>query len=694
MNFVTDSTVNSSQNHTQDNESSQSMNASNEQPVYNQPMDEQFTESNGMPLEPTVVHQSTTQPSLDTQPNDPDNQQPAAMSKEQWQWCTATLKNLKKNKSAGPFLEPVDIVKFNIPHYPDLIKHPMDLGTVQAKVNARQYSSLDRFIADVRLIFTNCYTFNGVDSPVSAMAAEVEKAFDRAVYKKPSAPAPVPKKVVEPPAKVSKKEPKVTSAGLTSDERKRCRKALDEMKKPAHNAIAWPFLLPVDPVAWNIIGYFDVVKHPMDISTVEKKLNAGEYNNVAEFEADVRLIFHNCYIFNTPDNEVYQMGQALEAVFNERWHKMAPVDIPAPPPVATAAATPAPKKVMSAKEKRIEQLEAQLRRLKEQLNEQQEIQEAEDDDDDDEFKDFTPAPSKRVRSTSRRLTQDSDDDTEFVPKKRRTSKSFPTVKQDLQLSPPPAPVIPAKAPALSKSPPISLASLSGNRPKLALGATLSGPSPPPEKDQEKKPEIVLQNEDKWLALMRADGGSQASSQTAGPTGVDSTTPSANTSPAQDNQKVDPLWQKFQEERRLREENEREARELVKRKEKERKEEEIRLMEQLEAAKRAKEEAERERRRTYHRQLQEETKLWTVDLYKQKRIMERFERECWADNEWRDEMKRQQEAAESRRVIMPAFTLSTGLTLDQVKQAILHHRDHYEQRKLEHGDERIVDMDME
>lgn len=40
-------------------------------------------------------------------------------------------------------------------------------------------------------------------------------------------------------------------------------------------------------------------------------------------------------------------------------------------------------------EKRIEQLEEQLRRLKQQLNEQQEIQEAEeedDDDDDDEFK--------------------------------------------------------------------------------------------------------------------------------------------------------------------------------------------------------------------------------------------------------------------------------------------------------------------
>lgn len=179
------------------------MNASYEpeQPVYNQPMGEQFNEINSMTLEQPVVQQ----PSLDQQPSfamdsaqptsnsieqgeTVDNQQPAIpISKEQWQWCSTTLKNLKKNKSAGPFLEPVDIVKFNIPHYPDIIKHPMDLGTVQAKVNAREYSSLDQFIADVRLIFTNCYTFNGVDSPISLMAAELEKAFDRALYKKPSA---------------------------------------------------------------------------------------------------------------------------------------------------------------------------------------------------------------------------------------------------------------------------------------------------------------------------------------------------------------------------------------------------------------------------------------------------------------------------------------------------------------------------
>jgi hypothetical protein len=166
---------------------------------------ELFTNTQAIPLEQPAVEQPNVQqpPEIDndarpitdvlSQDNNLDNQkqqqqETIPISKEQWQWCSNTIKNLKKNKSAGPFLEPVDIVKFNIPHYPDIVKQPMDLRTVQAKVNAREYSSLDQFVDDVRLIFSNCYKFNGTDSPISLMAAEVEKAFDRAVYKIPPAP--------------------------------------------------------------------------------------------------------------------------------------------------------------------------------------------------------------------------------------------------------------------------------------------------------------------------------------------------------------------------------------------------------------------------------------------------------------------------------------------------------------------------
>lgn len=62
---------------------------------------------------------------------------------------------------------------------------------------------------------------------------------------------------------------------------------------------------PVDPVALNIPDYFDVVKNPMDLSTLEKNLHNGLYNTDdgevnlrGSFKNDIELIFDNCILFN------------------------------------------------------------------------------------------------------------------------------------------------------------------------------------------------------------------------------------------------------------------------------------------------------------------------------------------------------------------------------------------------------------
>jgi hypothetical protein len=38
-----------------------------------------------------------------------------------------------------------------------------------------------------------------------------------------------------------------------------------------------PFLRPVDTVALNIPDYYDVIKEPMDFSTVEAKIRGNDY---------------------------------------------------------------------------------------------------------------------------------------------------------------------------------------------------------------------------------------------------------------------------------------------------------------------------------------------------------------------------------------------------------------------------------
>ncbi|KAJ3337893.1 hypothetical protein HDU91_001357, partial [Kappamyces sp. JEL0680] len=53
----------------------------------------------------------------------------------------------------------------------------------------------------------------------------------------------------------------------------------------AQKAANW-FLDPVDPVAFRIPTYFEVIKRPMDLGMVKKKLDAGEYDGDEDFAAD------------------------------------------------------------------------------------------------------------------------------------------------------------------------------------------------------------------------------------------------------------------------------------------------------------------------------------------------------------------------------------------------------------------------
>lgn len=119
------------------------------------------------------------------------------LSLAQWRFSTSTVRTLKKMKDAGPFLSPVDPVALNIPHYPSIVKHPMDFSTVDRKLVASnpsrpdpnranpRYLTADDFIADVRLIFTNCALFNGPDHPITAMGKRVEAVFDKQIKQMP-----------------------------------------------------------------------------------------------------------------------------------------------------------------------------------------------------------------------------------------------------------------------------------------------------------------------------------------------------------------------------------------------------------------------------------------------------------------------------------------------------------------------------
>ncbi|GBB92626.1 hypothetical protein RclHR1_20350001 [Rhizophagus clarus] len=62
-----------------------------------------------------------------------------------------------------------------------------------------------------------------------------------------------------------------------------------------------------------------IIESPMDLFTINSKLDNEQYTNVKEFESDIRLMFRNCYIYNNRGSKIHQLGKELELIFNEIW---------------------------------------------------------------------------------------------------------------------------------------------------------------------------------------------------------------------------------------------------------------------------------------------------------------------------------------------------------------------------------------
>merc|ERR1719270_651555 len=95
--------------------------------------------------------------------------------------CNEIIKEMfskKHSAYAWPFYKPVDTEQLDLHDYKQVIKKPMDLGTVKTKMESRQYNYPAEFAIDMRLIFTNCYKYNPPDHDVVAMARKLQDVFE------------------------------------------------------------------------------------------------------------------------------------------------------------------------------------------------------------------------------------------------------------------------------------------------------------------------------------------------------------------------------------------------------------------------------------------------------------------------------------------------------------------------------------
>ncbi|KAJ9270629.1 hypothetical protein DTO212C5_3418 [Paecilomyces variotii] len=83
------------------------------------------------------------------------------------------LNQIQNHKQAWPFLNPVN--RDEVPDYYDVITSPMDLSTMEEKLENDAYTAPKELVRDLQLIFSNCRQYNDATTVYAKCAAKLEK---------------------------------------------------------------------------------------------------------------------------------------------------------------------------------------------------------------------------------------------------------------------------------------------------------------------------------------------------------------------------------------------------------------------------------------------------------------------------------------------------------------------------------------
>lgn len=211
--------------------------------------------------------------------------------------CLAALSDLMAIDIAEPFSIRVDWKGMGLLDYPKVIKHPMDLGTIKEKLKRGKYSHTTEFGQDVRLVWRNAKTYNAEGSEIFEAATELEATFDAKFAQLPKGP--------------------LRAGGDTLGKAKEIVKQIRKLP----NADA--FAEPVDWEGLKLDDYLDVIKTPMDLGTIVRRLdNGGHYASVEAIFQDVELVWHNAMMYNMEGSAVHEAARKLRSLAEKKFAEL------------------------------------------------------------------------------------------------------------------------------------------------------------------------------------------------------------------------------------------------------------------------------------------------------------------------------------------------------------------------------------
>jgi len=96
-----------------------------------------------------------------------------------------------------------------------------------------------------------------------------------------------------------------------------CRIIINKLKNEPHS---WPYREPVD--ATVVQDYYQKIKEPMDLRTLEKGVESGQYKNKTAFVKDLKKIFNNARTYNKSGTIYSKYATVLENFIEEDVKKL------------------------------------------------------------------------------------------------------------------------------------------------------------------------------------------------------------------------------------------------------------------------------------------------------------------------------------------------------------------------------------
>ena len=82
------------------------------------------------------------------------------------------------------------------------------------------------------------------------------------------------------------------------------------------------FYQPVDWRGLRLYDYIEIVKRPMDLGTIKKNLQSGEYRNIYQVAMDIRLVWKNCMIYNETGSQFFATAEKQSKIFEDKFSKI------------------------------------------------------------------------------------------------------------------------------------------------------------------------------------------------------------------------------------------------------------------------------------------------------------------------------------------------------------------------------------